>query len=76
MTVAVPEPLLFGKIVRRRMGDLAEIEALFFALVGGSPGAEDVFLYPGGAHGFTLVPDDLSKLATARMDAFLNRVLG
>ena len=26
------------------MGDLAEIEALFFALVGGSPGAEVVFL--------------------------------
>ena len=26
------------------MSDLAEIEALFFALVGGSPGAEVVFL--------------------------------
>ena len=26
------------------MGDLAEIEALFFALIGGSPGAEVVFL--------------------------------
>src|SRR5258708_21927838 len=27
------------------MGDLAEIEALFFALIGGSPGAEVVFLH-------------------------------
>src|SRR6202035_973779 len=26
------------------MGDLAEIEALFFALIGGSPGAEVIFL--------------------------------
>ena len=26
------------------MGDLAKIEALFFALIGGSPGAEVVFL--------------------------------
>jgi acetyl esterase len=32
--------------------------------------------YPGGAHGFTLFPNDLSKAATAKMDAFLNRVLG
>jgi hypothetical protein len=29
-----------------------------------------------GAHGFTLFPNDLSKAATAKMDAFLNRVLG
>ena len=32
--------------------------------------------YPGGAHGFTLFPNDLSRAATAKMDAFLNRVLG
>ena len=43
MSVAVPEPLLFGNR-ETEMGDLAEIEALFFALVGGSPGAEVVFL--------------------------------
>jgi acetyl esterase/lipase len=33
-------------------------------------------IYPGGAHGFTLFPNDLSRAATARMDAFLNEVLG
>jgi len=33
-------------------------------------------IYPGGAHGFTLFPNDLSKAATQRMDAFLNSVLG
>ena len=33
-------------------------------------------LYPGGAHGFTLSPNDVSKSATVRMDAFLNGVLG
>ena len=38
-------------------------------------GAE-LAIYPGGAHGFTLFPNDLSGSATARMDAFLNRVLG
>ncbi len=27
-------------------------------------------------HGFTLFSNDLSKSATAKMDAFLNRVLG
>jgi acetyl esterase/lipase len=32
-------------------------------------------IYPGGAHGFTLFPSDLSKSATTKMDAFLNRVL-
>jgi len=32
-------------------------------------------VYPGGAHGFTLFPNDLSKAATAKMDGFLNRVL-
>jgi acetyl esterase/lipase len=36
----------------------------------------ELAIYPGGAHGFTLFPSDLSKSATARMDAFLNRVLG
>jgi acetyl esterase len=38
--------------------------------------AAELALYPGGAHGFTLFPNDLSKSATARMDAFLNSVLG
>jgi acetyl esterase/lipase len=36
----------------------------------------DLAIYPGGAHGFTLFPSQLSKSATAKMDAFLNRVLG
>jgi acetyl esterase len=36
----------------------------------------ELAVYPGGAHGFTLFPNDLSKTATARMEAFLNRVLG
>jgi acetyl esterase/lipase len=40
----------------------------------GNPG--ELALYPGGAHGFTLFPNELSRRATARMDAFLNRVLG
>jgi acetyl esterase len=35
----------------------------------------ELAIYPGGAHGFTLFPNDLSKAATARMDAYLNRVL-
>jgi acetyl esterase len=35
----------------------------------------ELAIYPGGAHGFTLIPSDLSNSATARMDAFLNRVL-
>src|SRR5215467_11557474 len=35
----------------------------------------ELVIYPGGAHGFTLFPNDLSKAATDRMDAFLNRVL-
>ncbi len=35
----------------------------------------ELAIYPGGAHGFTLFPNALSKAATARMDAFLNRVL-
>ena len=37
--------------------------------------AAELAIYPGGAHGFTLFPNDLSKSAAARMDAFLNRVL-
>jgi acetyl esterase/lipase len=36
----------------------------------------ELAIYPGGAHGFTLFPNDLSRSATARMDAFLNSVLG
>jgi len=36
----------------------------------------ELAIYAGGAHGFTLLPNELSKSATARMDAFLNRVLG
>jgi acetyl esterase len=35
----------------------------------------ELAIYPGGAHGFTLFPSDLSESATAKMDAFLNRVL-
>jgi len=34
----------------------------------------ELAIYP--SHGFTLFPNDLSKSAIARMDAFLNRVLG
>src|SRR5439155_4260560 len=36
----------------------------------------ELAIYPGGAHGFTLLPNDLSRSAIARMDAFLNRALG
>jgi acetyl esterase len=36
----------------------------------------ELAIYPGAPHGFTLFPSDLAKSATARMDAFLNRVLG
>jgi acetyl esterase/lipase len=36
----------------------------------------ELAIYPGGPHGFTLFPSDLSKAATMKMDAFLNRVLG
>jgi len=36
----------------------------------------ELAIYPGGAHGFTLFPNDLSKAATAKMDAFLNHALG
>jgi len=36
----------------------------------------ELAVYPGGAHGFTLFPSDLSRSAICRMDAFLNRALG
>jgi acetyl esterase len=36
----------------------------------------ELAIYPGGAHGFTLFPNDLSRAATAKMDAFLSRVIG
>jgi acetyl esterase/lipase len=36
----------------------------------------ELAVYPGGPHGFTLFPNELSARATARMDAFLNRLLG
>jgi acetyl esterase/lipase len=36
----------------------------------------ELAIYPGGAHGFTLFPNELSRQAIARMDAFLNQVLG
>ena len=35
----------------------------------------ELTVYPGGAHGFTLFPNNLSRAATTKMDAFLNRVL-
>ncbi len=35
----------------------------------------ELAIYPGGAHGFTLFPNDLSKSAATRMDAFMTRVL-
>ena len=38
--------------------------------------AGELAIYPGGPHGFTLFPSDLSIAATMTMDAFLNRVLG
>jgi acetyl esterase len=38
--------------------------------------AAELAVYPGGAHGFTLFPNELSRAATARMDAFLSRALG
>ena len=38
--------------------------------------AAELAIHPGGAHGFTLFPNDLAKAASARMDAFLTRVLG
>src|SRR5467141_2117187 len=37
--------------------------------------AAELAVYPGGAHGFTLFPNDLSKAAIAKMDGFLNGVL-
>jgi acetyl esterase len=38
--------------------------------------AAELAIYPGGAHGFTLFPNDLAKAAATRADAFLNEVLG
>jgi acetyl esterase/lipase len=35
----------------------------------------ELAVYPGGAHGFTLFPNNLSRAATTKMDAFLNRIL-
>ena len=37
--------------------------------------AAELAVYPGGPHGFTLFPSALASEASARMDAFLNRVL-
>lgn len=36
----------------------------------------ELAIYPGGAHGFTLFPNTLSRTAATRMDQFLNHVLG
>jgi acetyl esterase/lipase len=36
----------------------------------------ELAVYPGGAHGFTLFPSDLSRSAITGMDAFLSRALG
>jgi acetyl esterase len=36
----------------------------------------ELAIYPGGAHGFTLFPNALSQAAAARIDAFLDRVVG
>jgi acetyl esterase/lipase len=36
----------------------------------------ELAIYPGGAHGFTLFPNQLSKIAEARSNAFLCGVLG
>jgi acetyl esterase len=35
----------------------------------------ELAVYPGGAPGFTLFPDNLSTATTTKMDAFPNRVL-
>lgn len=43
-------------------------------IAAGNPAA--LAIYPGGAHGFTLFPNALATQATARMDQFLNTVLG
>ena len=36
--------------------------------------AAELAVYPGGAHGFTLFPGEITAAATARMDSFLRRV--
>jgi acetyl esterase/lipase len=38
--------------------------------------AAELAVYPGGPHGLTLFPTAMATAAAARMDAFLNRVLG
>jgi acetyl esterase len=38
--------------------------------------AAELAIYPGGAHGFTLFPNEVSRSAIAKMDQFLNGVLG
>ena len=43
-------------------------------VVAGNPG--ELAIHPGGAHGFTLFPNDLARAAAAKMDAFLTRVVG
>ena len=35
----------------------------------------ELAIYPGGAHGFTLFPNDVAKAAAAKMDEFLKRVV-
>jgi acetyl esterase len=37
--------------------------------------AAELAIYPGGAHGFTLFPNELANAAEARIDAFLSRVI-
>src|SRR6185312_5827010 len=34
----------------------------------------ELAIHPGGAHGFTLFPNNLSQAASARMDEFLRRL--
>jgi acetyl esterase len=39
--------------------------------LGGGENEAELAIYLGGAHGFTLFPNELSKSAQARMDTFL-----
>ena len=55
---------------------LPEARLAAIACSTGHGGEAALAIYPGGAHGFTLFPNDLSNSAQARMDTFLNRVLG
>ena len=51
-------------------------DTLFMHARWGAAGNDaELAVYPGGAHGFTLFPNNLSRAATTKMDAFLNRVL-